>query len=83
MGPKNEERLVEHGASASLLTAGLAALGIVYGDIGTSPLYAFKIAAETVAGGGTIGSDPAPGMGSCRHRIFRWWRAGVQRRLSG
>jgi KUP system potassium uptake protein len=31
--------------------AGLAALGIVYGDIGTSPLYAFKQAA---AAGGTL-----------------------------
>jgi KUP system potassium uptake protein len=31
------------------LTATLTALGIVYGDIGTSPLYAFKQAAE--AGG--------------------------------
>ncbi len=57
---KTQERTVEHGAPASLLAAGLAALGIVYGDIGTSPLYAFKIAAETVAGGGPIGTDPAP-----------------------
>src|SRR6059058_1121419 len=31
--------------------AALAALGIVYGDIGTSPLYAFKQAA---AAGGTL-----------------------------
>ena len=60
---KTQERSVEHGAPASLLAAGLAALGIVYGDIGTSPLYAFKIAAETVAGGGTIGTDPAPVLG--------------------
>ena len=32
-----------HGRPAALA---LAALGIVYGDIGTSPLYAFKQAAE-------------------------------------
>lgn len=31
---------------------GLAALGVVYGDIGTSPLYAFKVAVQA-AGGGT------------------------------
>lgn len=30
--------------------AGLTALGVVYGDIGTSPLYAFKVAV-TAAGG--------------------------------
>ena len=27
---------------AYLVTLSLAALGVVYGDIGTSPLYAFK-----------------------------------------
>jgi len=32
----------EHGHSSSLRTLTLAALGIVFGDIGTSPLYAFK-----------------------------------------
>jgi KUP system potassium uptake protein len=31
-----------HGAGASLAALGLAALGVVYGDIGTSPLYAFR-----------------------------------------
>lgn len=30
--------------------AGLTALGIVYGDIGTSPLYAFKVAVTAVGG---------------------------------
>lgn len=30
--------------------AGLAALGIVYGDIGTSPLYAFKVAVQAAGG---------------------------------
>ncbi|WP_375393743.1 potassium transporter Kup [uncultured Sphingomonas sp.] len=34
--------------------AGLAALGVVYGDIGTSPLYAFKVAVQ--AAGGTPGT---------------------------
>ena len=40
-------------------TAGLAALGIVYGDIGTSPLYAFKQAA---AAGGTLSPETAMGV---------------------
>ena len=30
--------------------AALAALGIVYGDIGTSPLYAFKVAVQAAGG---------------------------------
>lgn len=30
----------------------VGAVGVVYGDIGTSPLYAFRIAASTVAGAG-------------------------------
>ncbi len=37
----------------STIAASLAALGIVYGDIGTSPLYAFKVAVQ--AAGGTPG----------------------------
>ena len=40
--PRIETRQLPAGAA-------LAALGIVYGDIGTSPLYAFKQAAD--AGG--------------------------------
>ena len=43
----------------SLPRATLGALGIVYGDIGTSPLYALKEA--TAAAGGV--SDPAAVMG--------------------
>ena len=31
-----------NGAKSSLTVLSLAALGVVYGDIGTSPLYAFK-----------------------------------------
>jgi KUP system potassium uptake protein len=34
----------------STLAASLAALGIVYGDIGTSPLYAFKVAVQAAGG---------------------------------
>ena len=39
--------------------AALVALGIVYGDIGTSPLYAFKQAAQA---GGTLSSDTILGV---------------------
>jgi len=37
----------------SLATLGVSALGIVYGDIGTSPLYAFKVAVQAAAGSGS------------------------------
>ncbi|WP_267382820.1 MULTISPECIES: KUP/HAK/KT family potassium transporter [unclassified Sphingomonas] len=43
---RNRRRIFERSSAA----AALAALGIVYGDIGTSPLYAFKVAVQ-VAGG--------------------------------
>src|SRR3984957_18693802 len=41
------------------LPAALAALGIVYGDIGTSPLYAFKQAADS---GGTLSPETITGV---------------------
>ena len=39
-------RWIDRGAAGSAL----AALGIVYGDIGTSPLYAFKVAVQAAGG---------------------------------
>jgi KUP system potassium uptake protein len=39
--------------------AALAALGVVYGDIGTSPLYAFKQAADA---GGTLSPETIMGV---------------------
>jgi len=44
--------------SRSLVVSALAALGIVYGDIGTSPLYAFRVAVEAAGQGGAVGADP-------------------------
>ena len=43
-------------------TATLGALGVVYGDIGTSPLYALKEAARAAARGGTIMPDAVLGI---------------------
>ena len=37
----------------------LAALGVVFGDIGTSPLYALKVAVEASQGGGGTNLEPA------------------------
>jgi KUP system potassium uptake protein len=44
-----------HAAPASgLLTLALGSIGVVYGDIGTSPLYAFREAVVAAAGDGQI-----------------------------
>jgi len=52
-----------HGpASAIPVATTLGALGVVYGDIGTSPLYALKEAARAAAGGGTLTSDAVLGV---------------------
>ena len=46
------------------LTATVGALGVVYGDIGTSPLYALKEAAKAAARGGPLTSDAILGVAS-------------------
>src|SRR6201999_4063155 len=40
----------------------LGALGVVYGDIGTSPLYALKEAAKAAAHGGPLAHDAVLGV---------------------
>lgn len=42
----------------------LAALGVVYGDIGTSPLYAFKVALQAASGTGLSATATAYGLAS-------------------
>src|SRR6516225_9508152 len=42
----------------------IGALGVVYGDIGTSPLYALKEAARAAAHGGTVSHDAVLGVPS-------------------
>ena len=47
--------VAEHIKSSALpVTATIGALGVVYGDIGTSPLYALKEAAKAAAHGGPL-----------------------------
>jgi len=48
--------VTDHHHSAALLPASLGALGVVYGDIGTSPLYALREAAKAVSSGQVIGA---------------------------
>jgi KUP system potassium uptake protein len=42
----------------------MGALGVVYGDIGTSPLYALKEAAKAAAHGGAVTSEAVMGVAS-------------------
>jgi KUP system potassium uptake protein len=51
--------LPRHDTRRLPVAAALTALGIVYGDIGTSPLYAFKQAAQA---GGTLSPDTILGI---------------------
>ncbi|QEL26416.1 potassium transporter Kup [Bosea sp. F3-2] len=44
----------DHDHSGSVPALALGALGVVYGDIGTSPLYALKEAARAASAGGTL-----------------------------
>lgn len=49
----------DHSSSAPALTLG--ALGVVYGDIGTSPLYALKEAVRAAAAGGVLRPEAVVG----------------------
>src|SRR5271165_3471461 len=49
-------------SSALPVTATIGALGVVYGDIGTSPLYALKEAARAAPNGGTPGPGALLGL---------------------
>lgn len=53
---ENQQELAGHGhQKASLLTLCVGTIGVVFGDIGTSPIYAFR---ETFAGHHPIEPDP-------------------------
>jgi len=49
-------------ARVSFWTLALGSIGVVYGDIGTSPLYAFKESVAAVATGGEITRDIVMGV---------------------
>src|SRR5207245_10682969 len=53
-----------HGGPSSAIPVAttIGALGIVYGDIGTSPLYALKEAAKAAAPGGAPGPEAVLGV---------------------
>ena len=55
--------VADHTTSSALpMTATIGALGVVYGDIGTSPLYALKEAAKAAAHGGALTPEAVLGV---------------------
>ena len=50
----NEAAYPEAHAKASFWTLAVGSIGVVYGDIGTSPLYAFKESVAAASEGGAI-----------------------------
>ncbi len=53
--PSDDDEAGHHGAQGSLGKLAVGAIGIVFGDIGTSPIYAFR---ETFAGHHPLTPDP-------------------------
>ena len=51
-----------HQAEHDIRLLMLGALGVVYGDIGTSPIYAFREALVAASGGGTAGREEVLGV---------------------
>jgi KUP system potassium uptake protein len=49
-------------APSNNLALAVASIGVVYGDIGTSPLYAFRVAVVAAAGDGPITHDAVLGV---------------------
>jgi hypothetical protein len=47
-----------HHGPSSLWALTIGAIGVVYGDIGTSPLYAFREALAQTARAGSTGGNP-------------------------
>jgi KUP system potassium uptake protein len=50
------------GASSGFLTLTLGSMGVVFGDIGTSPLYAFREAVVAASPGGVVSRDAVFGV---------------------
>jgi KUP system potassium uptake protein len=57
MGHPAEHHAAEKTKVNSLFTLALGSVGVVYGDIGTSPLYAFREALKPVANDGLLRSE--------------------------
>lgn len=56
------EQRHENGRKSSYLTLMIGSIGVVYGDIGTSPLYAFKESAKAATGARGINAEDITGV---------------------
>lgn len=56
------ERRTHGGLAEPWAAAALACLGVVFGDIGTSPLYTLAVAAKAASSGGVIAADAVLGI---------------------
>jgi KUP system potassium uptake protein len=51
-----------HATAQALASAALACMGVVFGDIGTSPLYALSVTLKTAGPGGTVAPEAVVGV---------------------
>src|SRR5690242_21922949 len=70
-GPSATE-LVSHDKS-NLWALALGSVGVVYGDIGTSPLYAFRVAVAAAVESGPVRRDIVLGVLSLILWALSWW----------
>jgi KUP system potassium uptake protein len=67
--PNARDESGDHGHHDGLLKLAVGAIGIVFGDIGTSPLYAFR---ETFAGHHQLTLDPLHIVGVLSLMFWSW-----------
>ncbi len=60
--PKTVSKPAGHGAHGRFWALSLGAIGVVFGDIGTSPLYAFRQALNQATGDGHVQPDAVYGV---------------------
>lgn len=60
--PVTEQGVGEHGSKQHFWTLVIGSIGVVYGDIGTSPLYAFREAVHAASGGSFVSREAVLGV---------------------
>ena len=60
--PAADQGLIDPHSSRHFWTLVIGSIGVVYGDIGTSPLYAFREAVHAASGGGAVGRGAILGV---------------------
>lgn len=60
--PVTEQGVGEHGSKPHFWTLVIGSIGVVYGDIGTSPLYAFREAVNAASAGSFVSREAVLGV---------------------